>query len=73
MITIIKQGKTPIYRHTCPVCGAVFEFEDEDILIHYAIRIKEVQEVVSCPCCNGRSYIDTEECLVGYKGELNEP
>ena len=67
MITIIKQGKTPIYRHTCPICSAIFEFEDDDTTLCWD-RINQYSLEIKCPCCKRYSRVNMEDCLVGYTG-----
>lgn len=45
MIKIIKIGH-PVYRKTCPLCGCVFTYEDEDIYTCGS------EMTIGCPCCN---------------------
>lgn len=76
MIEIIKNGKDMLRKHTytCPFCGCVFTYEDEDI--H--------NDVLNCPWCKnpivpvymsndyrlfqpGDSFPTCEECSWGKK------
>lgn len=49
MINIIRHGNK-IYKVTCPTCGCIFEFTDEDIDIAETSNGDYVQ--IRCPDCN---------------------
>lgn len=66
MRRIIKPGKDLnkkehlIYTTTCPICGCVYEFEDED-----CIRIERClngRVTVVCPHCNAEHKVRRSEC-----------
>lgn len=80
MKKIIKQGKKPkvyktIYRTTCPNCGCVFEFENEDITGEKRIN---GSKSVTCPFCNHTIVLYTgdhgeEGNYTERKEEIKEP
>lgn len=66
MRRIIKPGKDLnkkerlIYTTTCPVCGCVFEFEDEDCLT--IERCLNGRVTIACPHCNAEFKVRRTEC-----------
>ena len=48
MKQIIKHGHAP-YKATCPLCGCIFTFEDEDIENNHCQW--DYEEWLSCPEC----------------------
>ncbi len=66
MRRIIKPGKDLnkkehlIYTTTCPVCGCVFEFEDEDCLT--IERCLNGRVIIACPHCNAEFRVRRTEC-----------
>lgn len=66
MRRIIKPGKDLnkkerlIYTTTCPVCGCVFEFEDEDCLT--IERCLNGRVTIACPHCNAEFKVRRSEC-----------
>jgi len=65
MSRIIKEGKLPVQRMTCPVCGCEFEYDKRDIgretdysvaQLTYPPQNKE-SLYVDCPYCDERQYI----------------
>lgn len=65
MRRIIKPGKDLkkehlIYTTTCPVCGCVFEFEDEDCL--RIERCLNGRVTIACPHCNAEFKVRRSEC-----------
>ena len=48
MITIIKHGAISQYEKTCPKCGCIFRFTDDDISrFNGPVTI----QVIGCPDC----------------------
>lgn len=58
MITIIKHGAVGQYEKTCPNCGCIFRFTDDDTTI---FRAAEILQVIVCPDCNGPLLISKKE------------
>ena len=57
MINIIKKGNLFPYQLTCPKCGCIFEFQDEDIEVKQ-VMYNEWIWMMRCPTCGEviRSY-----------------
>lgn len=53
MSKIIKEGKLPVQKMTCPVCGCEFEYDYTDLTSGYDdFNIFYTDGGVNCPCCN---------------------
>lgn len=54
MIKIIEEHhkhiEKKIYRNTCPYCGSIVEYEDEDVK-----NVEWLGAAISCPVCNKRN------------------
>lgn len=48
MITIIKHGQTQMHELTCPQCGCIFRFTNDDLRI---FRGTTILEIIDCPDC----------------------
>ena len=53
MIVIIKHGTVDEYEKTCPKCGCIFRFTDDDISKFDISRFDgaETIQVIDCPDC----------------------
>lgn len=60
---ILKDGKIPVIKSKCPICGCEFEFvanealttdihEEEDDSDFYSRRNVCIVYTMRCPCCN---------------------
>lgn len=56
MIKVIKYGKKR--RITCSQCGALLEFERDD-LKSVRVSINEYEQTIECPACNATVSIKT--------------
>lgn len=67
---IVKQGKIPKYKVTCPLCGIEFIFEHSEIRFHtlkFAGLIGKTYCIIYCPRCKTSIWFDNVRDLEKFR------